>query len=179
MRVKNFIQIMLAALIVAFTFKYVIFAQSPNDTSIEMTEKDLRRTGAYKLSPSEKIELKNWISENYSPKERQTLARSNTSYKEMPSISEVHGNGNFIKLEDGTSWQIFPEDKPISSGWLTPAPIKIEYLGEGDYPYVLTNTVTESTVRARKITHIPNPIGYFKDLLDYFKTKGIGLNIII
>jgi len=158
----------------------VIFAQSTNDNSIEMSEKELRKTGVYKLSPSEKTELKNWILENYNPKERKVKSRSTTSYKQLPSISGVSSDGNFIKLEDGTNWQIYPEDKPISSGWLTPAPIKVEYQGEGDYPYNLTNTVTESTVRARKITHIPSgPVGYFKDLIEYFKTKGIGLNIII
>jgi len=180
MKVKNFIQILLAALIVAFTFKYVIFAQSNSEKSIEMNEKDLRKTGAYKLSPSEQNELKNWISENYSPKETQTNPRITTSYKQLPSISGVTSDGNFVKLDDDTNWQIFPEDTPISSGWLTPSPIKVEYSGEGDYPYTLTNTITESTVRARKITHIPNnPTGYFKDLFEHFKTKGVGLNIII
>jgi hypothetical protein len=182
MKIKNLFQIILAALIVFFSFRYVIFAKTSKTTPIDsmMTEDTANKTGIYKLTPSEKNELKIWIDQNYLPIERQTQSRYTTNYRQYPVISEVTSNGNFIMLDDKTTWQIYPSDTPVTSGWLIPVPIIVEYEGNGEYPYTLKNTVTESKVRARKVTHIPeSPLGYFKDILNHFKRKGIGLNIII
>ncbi|PIS01205.1 MAG: hypothetical protein COT84_03535 [Chlamydiae bacterium CG10_big_fil_rev_8_21_14_0_10_35_9] len=153
MKAKNLFQFILAAAIVFVAIKYVVFAQTGNSLDSLMSEEDMKNTGVYKLSTTEKIELKNWIDRNYVKKSKSPLSRG---YQQLPTIAEVTFSGQFIRLDDDTIWQIDPKDTAVTQGWLTPVPIKVEYTAVGAYPYTLTNTVTSSKVHARKVSHIPS-----------------------
>lgn len=132
---------------------YVAFAQSTDSLDSLMSESEMRRTGMHKLSTTERIELKNWIDRNYVIKSKSPLSRS---YRKLPTVSEIIQGGHYIKLDDDTMWQIYPADTATTQGWLTPVPIKVTFTGAKNYPYILTNTITNSEVKARKITYIPN-----------------------
>lgn len=179
---KNLLQITLAGFIIFFAFRYVIFPENAPKSPLNsfMNKEQAQKAGLYKLNEKEKQELSNWLENTYEPRQssQSSQGRSLTPHEEYPSISEVTSNGNFLKLDDGTFWQIYPEDTPATQGWLTPAFIKVEYTAEGEYPYTLTNTVTETKVRARKVTHIPeNPTESFQGLLDHLLQKGIFLTL--
>lgn len=152
MKVKNLFQFILTAAIVFVAIKYVAFAQTGASLDSIMSEEDMKSTGIYKLSTTEKIELKNWIDRNYIKKSKSPLSKG---YQRLPTISEVAYSGQFIRLDDDTIWQIDPKDTSTTQGWLTPVPIKVEYNAVGPYPYTLTNIITASKVHARKVTHIP------------------------
>lgn len=129
------------------------FARNAEPLESLMSESEIKRTGLYKLSTTERIELKTWIDRNYVTKSKSPLSKT---YRKLPSVSEVIRGGQYIKLDDETMWQIYPADISITQGWLTPVPIQVTFTGEGNYPYTLTNTTTRSEVKARKVTYIPN-----------------------
>ncbi|PIS01920.1 MAG: hypothetical protein COT85_07175 [Chlamydiae bacterium CG10_big_fil_rev_8_21_14_0_10_42_34] len=109
-----------------------------------MSPQEIKKTGTHKLSAKEKRALGEWIDKNYSKNE--IAARK----KQPPILQENLKNGHYIRLSDNSLWEINPEDTPITQGWITAVEIKASPSNDPDYPYILTNTLTESTVRARK-----------------------------
>ena len=72
-----------------------------------------------------------------------------------PLLQENLKNGSYIRLSDGSLWNIRPEDTPITQGWITPVEINATPSGDKDYPYTLTNSLTGSSVKARKVQSVP------------------------
>ena len=64
-------------------------------------------------------------------------------------------NGTAIQLSDKSVWEINPQDVPITQGWITPTEIIITQSGNRDYPVQLTNSLTGSSVSARKTVLAP------------------------
>lgn len=115
-----------------------------------MSPSDAKKTGVNKLTPQEKQALMEWVN-RYSA--GGTVAGGNGNY---PSISEVLGGGNYVRLSDGTLWKINPADTPITQGWITPVGIIVsENTGDSIYPFKLTNSLTGSSVRAQAATSLP------------------------
>lgn len=112
----------------------------------EMTQEEKKKTGIARLSLEEKTALQEWIEEHHSKK---ILAQGK---KTGPIVQEVLKNGRFVRLSDSSLWEIDPSDTPITQSWITAVEIKVSSNGSGDYPYTLTNTLTGSSVKARKAT---------------------------
>lgn len=67
------------------------------------------------------------------------------------SIDTVLDDGNFVRLDDGTLWQISPVDAVTTSTWSGASEITIIKLDNSTYPYKLINTDDNESVRARRM----------------------------
>jgi len=111
----------------------------------DMSQQEIKETGIEKLSSNEKLALGSWLDARYSKKK--LAAASNAG----PVLEENLKSGHFIRLSDKSLWEIKPSDTPLTQGWITPVEIKVaQDSGNPDYPYTLTNTLTGSSVKARK-----------------------------
>jgi hypothetical protein len=110
-----------------------------------MSVQEMKETGVSRLSAKEKMALDTWIESNYSKK----LVAQNSS-KKAPVLEENLKNGHMIRLSDNSLWEINPSDTPITQGWITPVEIIVTASKDPAYPYNLKNSLTGSTVRARK-----------------------------
>ncbi len=111
-----------------------------------MSVQEMRQTGMVKLSAQEKLVLEDWIEQHYTKK---FIAQNG---QKGPILEENLKNGRYIRLSDRSLWEINPADTPVTQGWITPAEIKVTSSDDSTYPYNLTNTLTGSTVKARKST---------------------------
>ena len=108
-----------------------------------------KETGVFKLTSSERAALEKWINNNYTKKD---LAQ-NSNKKKKPILQENLKGGHYIRLSDGTLWEINPSDTPITQGWITPVDIEVsQNNSDTNYPYMLKNTLTGSSVQARQAT---------------------------
>jgi hypothetical protein len=71
---------------------------------------------------------------------------------EKPTVMEMLNNGKYIRLTDNTLWEIHEKDTPITQSWISPVEIYAAPSGDKNYPYTLTNSLTGSKVRARKVS---------------------------
>ena len=69
-----------------------------------------------------------------------------------PIIQESLYNGRFIRLSDSSLWEINPKDTPITQSWITPVEILVNPSDDESYPFRLTNSLTGSSVLARRAT---------------------------
>lgn len=119
----------------------------------DMTVEEMKQTGMAKLSAQEKVALQNWLEGRYGKK----MVAQNEK-KPAPILQENLKNGHYIRLSDLSLWEINSPDTPITQGWITPVEIKVSASQDPAYPYILTNTLTGSSVKARKATSIdPSP----------------------
>jgi hypothetical protein len=80
------------------------------------------------------------------------VADSKTSKKQStPTIMETLNNGKYIRLTDNSTWEIHPKDTPLTQSWIFPVEIIAAPSNDADYPYTLTNSLTGSRVRARRV----------------------------
>lgn len=114
----------------------------------KMTDDQLKETGLTKLTIQERLNLREWIEEQYAKK---VVAQN----KSNPRVQEVLNRGKFVRLSDNSLWEIDPEDTPITQSWVTPSDIKVGETRDKDYPFSLTNNLTGSTVKARKAQKVP------------------------
>lgn len=128
---------MFAILIAAFSIFGAAFDS-------EMSTQEMKQTGMTKLSVQEKLVLQAWIDTHYTKK---NLAQNNVK---NPTMQENLKNGHYIRLSDNTLWEINPIDTPITQGWITPADIIVSQSSDPAYPYLLKNSLTGSSVKARK-----------------------------
>ncbi len=115
-----------------------------------MTPGEERNTGVHKLTPEEKKALQKWINKHH-------VKRPGTNANEYPLISEVINGGAYLKLSDNSLWEVLPSDWPISQSWITPVEIIPEKVPDSEDLYTLTNSLTGSKVRAKKISSMPKP----------------------
>ncbi len=115
----------------------------------QMSVSEMKRTGLAKLSAREKSNLNTWIEAHYTPKE---IAATPKPTKNQPAyLDENLSSGHYIRLSDKSLWEIDPQDTPITQGWITPVEIQISQSSDTDYPYLLTNSLTGSSVRAKRV----------------------------
>lgn len=62
--------------------------------------------------------------------------------------------GQMLQLSDDSIWLINPDDVSTSSSWLSPVPITISASNDSEFPCLLTNTQTNSAVKAKKTDHL-------------------------
>lgn len=121
----------------------------------DMSRQDQKETGVYKLTDKQKTALQKWIDNNYTKRET-PLAVAQTPKKAQPVLQDNLNSGRYIRLSDSSTWEIHPDDTPITQGWITPVEILVSPSGDQNYPYFLTNSLTESKVKAKKATNIPS-----------------------
>ena len=124
---------------------FTLLAAQPLD--YEMSLQDKKTTGVSKLNEPEKKSLHEWIDNNYE-KRPEPVAKADSV--EHPLIQETLNNGRYIRLTDNSLWEIQPKDTPITQSWITPVEIFVTQSGHADYPYKLTNSLTGSSVLARR-----------------------------
>jgi len=120
---------------------------------LEMTPQEKKKTGVYKLRDQEKAALQQWIENRY--EKRQEPLAQNIEPTTKPSLSENFYNGRFLKLSDGTLWNVRPQDTAISQSWITPVEVIITQSQDSVYSYKITNTLTGSSVLAKKVSSLP------------------------
>lgn len=120
----------------------------------DMSRQDQKETGLYKLTDKQKLALQNWIDNHYT--RRDSPLAATTISKNQAILEDNLYNGRYLRLSDSTSWEIKSEDTPITQGWITPVDIYVSQSGNADYPYILTNSLTNSKVRAKKISAVPS-----------------------
>ncbi len=148
---KNYLLFFLTLFSLASAIEYRSY--SPNQSlDTHMSPEDEEDTGLNKLTPQEKQALQNWINAHHYIK---ASSQVRPHQDLTPEVSEVLGNGSYVKLSDKTLWKIHPNDRNITYGWITPVDIIVKKNGTKNYPYTLTNSLTGSTVRAQKATTLP------------------------
>lgn len=59
--------------------------------------------------------------------------------------------GQYLKLSDGTTWEVAPQDIATVASWLLPYHVTITPQQEGAYPYLLTVKETGVSIYVRPI----------------------------
>lgn len=108
-----------------------------------MSKEQAKETGVNTLTRAQRRALEKWLD--------QTFVLKTATKKEELYVSENLSGGRFLKLSDGSYWAVDPADLPLSSGWLTPFPMRIEPSNHPDYPCLLINTYSGDSVKAKRI----------------------------
>ena len=140
-------------MIFAMLATFQIFAANVLDT--EMSQEDKKSTGINKLSDSEKTALQQWIDANYQKKGAESLSGSQQVKGIYPTLSENLMKSQYLRLSDGTLWNVRPEDVPIAQSWITPVQIVVSQSSNPFFPYKLTNQVSGTSILARKADKLP------------------------
>lgn len=118
-----------------------------------LSPQEMNKMGLSKLSAKEKRALHHWIEANYTKKAEVAAAVKPIA----PNILQENlKNGGYIRLSDNSLWEVKPSDTPITQGWITPVEIKVSSSDDSAYPYNLMNTLTGSSVKAKKVNSIPS-----------------------
>lgn len=121
----------------------------------EMSDQDKKSTGVNKLTSKEKAALQQWIETHSRQKEPDT---ANKNVKGVnPTLSENLMNSQYLRLSDGTLWNVRPEDVPIAQSWITPVEIEVGKSNSPFYPNKLTNKVSGTSIMVRKADKLPQP----------------------
>jgi hypothetical protein len=110
-----------------------------------MTLEDQTKTGVIRLNQKQKSELAKWLVKH-------------GYYEDLQSYQVLHAatvsinikNGKMLELSDNSVWEIAPEDTDISASWLSAIPIKVTKSKHPDFPYLLTNMLNNTSVKAKK-----------------------------
>lgn len=127
-----------------------LFGSEILDHNMNGSEK--KKTGIYKLSNKEKSLLQKWIDTHY---EKRNKPLHQEQKEKHAILQETLRNGRFIRLSDQTLWEISPEESPIAQWWITPVEIIVSQSSENEYSYLLTNSLTETSLKAKKIETLP------------------------
>jgi len=124
----------------------------------QMTLPEKQQTGVVNLTLKQKQALASWIDLNYMP--MSTLQQAPPVAQENALSLSVNGqNGQQLILSDYTRWQVHPQDVTTSSAWIAAVPLTVKAGTDPMYPYVLTNTTTGQSVRAKQISPGLAPTG--------------------
>lgn len=114
----------------------------------KMSENEMQTTGISRLSIQERRALENWIEDHY---EKKVALQGK---KKGAQIQENLRSGHYIRLTDDSLWKINPEDTLITQSWVTQVAIEVEKSDDEFYPFILTNSLTGSSVKAKKVLSI-------------------------
>ncbi len=110
-----------------------------------MSEDEQKKTGVSKLTPKEKIALETWLNKTF------TLQVQNQQTATELSLSININNGQKLQLSDNSIWEIAPSDVPTSALWITPFAVKLVPSNDLQYPFLIVNTNTNVSVKARRL----------------------------
>ena len=110
-----------------------------------MTQEEQKKTGVYRLTVNQKIELEAWLNRRFVVK-----APVAAILPTPLSMSINIDNGKKIELSDNSIWEVAPEDVAIASVWITSFPVLLSASGNPQYPMLITNTESGEGIKARK-----------------------------
>lgn len=116
-----------------------------------MPKEEQKKTGVSHLSRKQKLALETWLNDTFVLKAEARKSESTPLY-----LSLNLQRGKQLQLSDNSIWEIDPLDVKISSGWLTPISIKFGSSKNPVYPYLLINTESGASVKA-KLASPPPP----------------------
>ena len=87
----------------------------------------------------------------FSPAEK-SMQNSAPIPQSTHTLSEILNGGRIIVLEDGSQWEVHPDDIDKSGGWLGPADVVLSLTKDNTYKYQIFNDWTNSSVRVRPYT---------------------------
>lgn len=127
---------------------YVFIAATPakNETLFDswMTPEQIQKTGLLKLTYQEQKELLKWIRQNCVNTKDERKPVSKDTY---PYVTETLSGGEILALSNGAKYRIAPEDRYLSSVWISPIPVEITASGDPDYPALITSRYSRSSVK--------------------------------
>ena len=154
----SYLRIIPAALIASVLFFHFPHILGVIQLSDVMTPGEQQKTGISKLSYEQKKQLENWLNDKFVLKQ---VAVSPTT-PPMPAgpippaslkdlyVSENLDGGGKLQLSNGDTYEIHPDDRDVSAAWLLPSNVTLTPSKNPDYPFIITNTVSQTSVKARK-----------------------------
>ncbi|MEN9343612.1 MAG: hypothetical protein RLZZ453_399 [Chlamydiota bacterium] len=105
------------------------------------------KTGVYNLNTAQKEALESWLNQTF-------VLKTTPSQTTHPlSVLINIDNGQRLQLSDNSIWQIAPSDVKTAALWITPVPITIKNSSDPNYPYLLVNTLSNHSVKAKKLSY--------------------------
>jgi hypothetical protein len=135
------IKLLLLALIAAAPLSAVV------DLDQMMSENEKLKTGVAIMTRDQKMELGLWIEQNFTPKVTTPPAPQKNSASLY--LSENISGGKQIRLSDGSVYDISLDDTEFTAFWITPFPLTVEPSGDPIYPFLITNSNTGTSVKAK------------------------------
>lgn len=126
-----------------------LFCDGYADTSVPsindlMSIEDQNKTGVIRLTQNQKMELAKWlVAHGYYQDEK------NYEVLSGPKVALNVYDGKIIQLSDNSVWEISPEDRKTSQSWLSSIPIQVTKASDTKWPYILTNLLTNESVKAK------------------------------
>ncbi len=113
----------------------------------DMTSEEKEQTGVNDLNYSQRMALQEWINTNFELKEDHPQKR-----KEQLYLSLNIDDGSKLELSDGSTYEIAPEDHLYTAYWITPFPVMLGKSDNPDYPVLITNMNTGTSVSGKQIS---------------------------
>jgi len=120
-----------------------------------MTTQEQERTGIKKLTKSEREALELWLTNWTLEVLAKAKSSSGQTYVGVGGdhwVSKNIDSGRFIKLEDGSLWQISPIDRINTMLWLVVDEITVVESNNPLYPFKLINTDNGDTAEAKLVS---------------------------
>ena len=118
------------------------------DLSSAMNPNEQQSTGLNRLSNKQKAALSSWI-ESYSSTQAQKQQTQQAQVKPN-AISAIVGDGHFVKLADGSVWNISPNSWINTFYWKQGDIVNVGKSLDTLFPYTLTNESSNLPVTAQK-----------------------------
>ena len=106
-----------------------------------MTVEEQKKTGIAKLSDTQKKELEAWINSKFILK---------TTSDETVSVQFNLSNGSRLLLSNNKLYEVSPPDRAEASAWLSVI-VTLTPSNDPAYPWTITNTATQSSIKARVV----------------------------
>jgi len=117
----------------------------------QMMSKDEQRiTGVSKLNHHQKLALEEWLNKNF------VYKPNLDQYPKDLYLSENINGGAQLRLSDATLYEVAPDDIAKASLWITPFPLRVISGDDPNYPQLIINLSSGSTVKVKKIDALPS-----------------------
>lgn len=88
-------------------------------------------------------------SKNTLNQKNQQVAKTNPIIDKQVYLSENIAQGQILVMEDDSIWVIKPSDQIICAGWIGDGIIHITNSNDANFPYILFNPNTDTSVLAK------------------------------
>lgn len=116
----------------------------------EMPTDVQKRTGVWNLTPQQKKALEQWLDQNMTLNPKKTGLNAP---RDLYLSLNIEG-GKKLQLSDGRIYEVAPEDVASASAWVTPFTLLLKPSRDPDYPVLIVNRDSGTTVRAKQIPAI-------------------------
>jgi hypothetical protein len=119
----------------------------------EVMPRDIqKKTGVADLSYQQRLALEKWLNDTFVLKNQPEKKKVEASGL---YLSQNLQNGKVLELNDGSQWEVSPEDSPRTAFWIVPFPLyfvdNTNALDKDQFPKKMVNQNTGVSVRVRQI----------------------------